>query len=838
MLDRQPREAASVPAAHLARRPHLRQPGGRAHGRPSRGGHPGDPGAHERVRDRRRRPSRVVPLPPPVREAAAHARRARAGRRAAGPARPRRALVRRAAARPSTRSSTPSPPGDWDLAVEVVAEHWFDLYVRGRRCRGPLARSPRSRATVSRPTPSWPRRWPAPRSTSATPMPPRCISRTPSAAAAGLPEPRRRRYLETMALANLATARLEGDFEGGAGRRRRTARRGGRARRRAPTARARRSCTRCSARRRCGATGSTARARSSRAPSRSRALHGLDYVAVSALSDLALLDVMNHGPAGDQGHAREAIELAARRGWAGNPADGVRAHRARARRVLRPAADRGRGAPASAPRRRPARSAGASSSSCVAHLAARLQGATGAPREGLRILDEYELLHRRGAAPPYEPASLAAMRARLLIAAGETRGGGCSNRSCPRGALAGGRHRRGAAGAGRRRPGRGGRDPGRGQARRQDRNARRDGRRARGARGGRPRRGRRAGGRGSARSSEALGAGRGQPASLAVPRARAPDGGAAAPPDPRRHGAPRGRRRAARRVRRPRAGVAHRRRRCSSRCPSASRRSCATCRPRSRTARSRPSCSSRPTRSRPTCAASTASSTSPAGARPSSARATCGCCHPAPPVTVRARLQREAEQAERQREPVREQPVGERRQHGVAGAHARQREHRGQPGLDEPEPARRDRDLRQHLRAAERQQDEPGARVRADRGQRREQRQVVERPAPDRRRTARASSAGRACRRAGRARAAAARAGDAAARRGAAGGCGRAGSARPTQASGRSVDSSTAPSDEGDDEDREPDQRRVEQRPVDRRRAAAPGSRAPAARARRRRRAR
>ena len=51
-------------------------------------------------------------------------------------------------------------------------------------------------------------------------------------------------------------------------------------------------------------------------------------------------------------------------------------------------------------------------------------------------------------------------------------------------------------------------------------------------------------------------------------------------------------------------------------------------------------------------------------------------------------LQREAEQPERQRQPVREQPVGERREHGVAGAHAGQRQHRGQPGLDEPRARR------------------------------------------------------------------------------------------------------------------------------------------------------
>ena len=60
---------------------------------------------------------------------------------------------------------------------------------------------------------------------------------------------------------------------------------------------------------------------------------------------------------------------------------------------------------------------------------------------------------------------------------------------------------------------------------------------------------------------------------------------------------------------------------------------------------------------------------------------------------------------------------------------ADQRERARQPGLDEPEAARRDRDLRQHLGGAEGEQHEPGARLRADRGQRGQQRRVVERPA-------------------------------------------------------------------------------------------------------------
>jgi LuxR family transcriptional regulator, maltose regulon positive regulatory protein len=55
----------------------------------------------------------------------------------------------------------------------------------------------------------------------------------------------------------------------------------------------------------------------------------------------------------------------------------------------------------------------------IAHLRARIRGSAGAPREGLRVLDEFDVLHRHGGAPAYEQPALAALRARLLIAAGE-----------------------------------------------------------------------------------------------------------------------------------------------------------------------------------------------------------------------------------------------------------------------------------------------------------------------------------------------------------------------------------------------------------------------------------
>ena len=216
------------------------------------------------------------------------------------------------------------------------------------------------------------------------------------------------------------------------------------------------------------------------------------------------------------------------------------------------------------------------------------------------------------------------MRARLLIASGRARRGGGGDRRASRASRgSSSTSPRRACALARGRAGRGGRDrsPRRGAG---ESHARRRRRRVRARceaiahdEAGEP---------GAAARALEHGArpGRGQPPPLAVPGARAAHGG----------------RCCARQIR---SGTAHRAivgelldlfadrapaarnvARCWSRCPTASRRSCATCRRRSPTARSPPSCSSRPTRSRRTCAASTASSTSPAGARPSSARATYG----------------------------------------------------------------------------------------------------------------------------------------------------------------------------------------------------------------------
>lgn len=306
--------------------------------------------------------------------------------------------------------------GDHDLAVEVVAEHWFDLYVRG------------DAAAVRR---------------LLNKLPPERLERDAELAAAlacaalevgesdaaevhlahaecaQLPEPRRRRCLHTLALAALGNARLEGDFqaalEAADALLAEAARHSG-----DPEDGAREALVRAM-------LGETALwghnlPRAGEELQKAVALarvHQLDYVAVSALSYLALLDVMNHGPADDQGHGRQAIDLAARRGWEQIPQTAC-AHTALALHAfydLRPAEaaehlERARIAAAQLRRRQ--------LDFVIAHLDARMRGALGSPLEGLRVLDDFDAVHRRHVpAIPHERASIASMRARLQIQSGD-----------------------------------------------------------------------------------------------------------------------------------------------------------------------------------------------------------------------------------------------------------------------------------------------------------------------------------------------------------------------------------------------------------------------------------
>jgi LuxR family maltose regulon positive regulatory protein len=305
---------------------------------------------------------------------------------------------------------------DWDLAVEVVAGHWFDLYVRGD------APAVRAFADVLPPE--------RVRTDAELAAALACaaldIGDTDAAemhlahaeaAAGSLPEPRRRRYLETLALANLATSRLEGDFEAAL------------AAADALLAEAAVHSGRWDAGRQAlvhallgqaalwGHRLDRAGEELSKAVTLAR-LEGLDYVAVSALADLSMHDVMKTGPAGDQGRANEAIELASQRGWASIPQITC----AYAALALAAFFDLRHGLAAEHLQRAAAAATQMRYRQVdfvIAHLAARMKGAAGAPLDGLRILDEFEALHRRGACPPYERASLAAMRARLLLAGGQ-----------------------------------------------------------------------------------------------------------------------------------------------------------------------------------------------------------------------------------------------------------------------------------------------------------------------------------------------------------------------------------------------------------------------------------
>jgi LuxR family transcriptional regulator, maltose regulon positive regulatory protein len=305
---------------------------------------------------------------------------------------------------------------DWDLAVEVVAEHWLELFVRGQ---GAAIRS------------------------LVDALPPERLREDAELAAAlactaleigdgdaaelhlahaelaatGLPEARRRRYLETLALARLYEARLEGDFDGalvaadallaeaaGHG---------------ALSDGARRALVHAAL----GETALWAHRLPRAADELTEAVAlarsaQLDYVRVSALSHLGLVELMIDGPACGGEHSREAIELAGRRGWASIPQTAC-AHIALAIAAfneLRPeeAAEHLERAYGAA---EPLRSR--QMHFVLVHLDARMHGALGRAQDGLRALDRFEVAFRDGTPPPYERASRLAMRARLLATLGD-----------------------------------------------------------------------------------------------------------------------------------------------------------------------------------------------------------------------------------------------------------------------------------------------------------------------------------------------------------------------------------------------------------------------------------
>jgi LuxR family maltose regulon positive regulatory protein len=308
---------------------------------------------------------------------------------------------------------------DWDLAVAVVTQHWLELFVRGQggAVRALVDQLPPERVQEDA-------ELAAALACSAL------DAREPDMAevhlahaelqAEKLPAARRRRYLETMALARLYLARLEGDFEAALDA--------------ADTLLAEASGH-------CGpyddarltlvhATLGEVALWAHHIPRAGEELRQavalaeaakLEYVAVAALSNLALLEVLTEGVGGGVAHARAAIELAERRGWSAIPQTAC-AHLTLAISAffdLKPdeAAEhlaRAYAAASATPSRQ--------LHFMLLHLDVRMHMAQGRPEDGLRALDRFEVAFRAGTPPPYEAAAAAAMRARLLASAGDLEG--------------------------------------------------------------------------------------------------------------------------------------------------------------------------------------------------------------------------------------------------------------------------------------------------------------------------------------------------------------------------------------------------------------------------------
>jgi LuxR family maltose regulon positive regulatory protein len=305
---------------------------------------------------------------------------------------------------------------DWDLAVELIIEHWFALFVRGQgdTIRTLVDALPDDRLSGD----------------AELAVALACAAFEAGDAEAAefhlghareaadrLPAERRRRYLETLALARLQRASLEGDFDvallaadellaeaavhGGW----------------SDDARQALVHTNLGRTALWGHRLERAREELEQGASQAQAIE-LDYVTVSALSALALVDVMQHGPMGVSAHAYAATELADSRGWS------TIKHTACAHAALAIAAFYDLQPELAEEHAARAQVAVSHSSArhveyMLAHLAARMAGAAGRPADGLRVLETFEVTHRWGTPSPYEHASTASMRSRLLAAMGE-----------------------------------------------------------------------------------------------------------------------------------------------------------------------------------------------------------------------------------------------------------------------------------------------------------------------------------------------------------------------------------------------------------------------------------
>lgn len=236
-------------------------------------------------------------------------------------------------------------------------------------------------------------------------------------AAASLPDDHRERYRETLALARLATARMEGRYE--------TALEAADELLTEPLIRGRDPSPERRALVRAGLGETAAWAeRFDRAEEQlARAIveadgSGLDHLAISARGDLAYARVLARGPASGLRRADDdALALAARRGWV-NASATASAHVALAVAALDACRDERCRAHlddatvAVAVARRP------HLDFALAHTRARLAGTHGCPAEGLRELESWEARHAGGSTLVSERVRASCLRARLHLLAG------------------------------------------------------------------------------------------------------------------------------------------------------------------------------------------------------------------------------------------------------------------------------------------------------------------------------------------------------------------------------------------------------------------------------------
>jgi LuxR family maltose regulon positive regulatory protein len=309
---------------------------------------------------------------------------------------------------------------DWELAVQLAARHWFDLFVagQGNSLRALVAALPAERLERDAELAA---------ALACTAL---AAGDSPAArthlvsaerAAPRLPPGRRRAYLETMALARLYLARRDGDFQ-------------------AALAAADTLLHEAEdhgdwtheARRALVHAGLGEAAFWAHRPERARAelteavqtarASALEYVEVGALSLLGFQDVLLQGPAAGAAHAAQAVALADRRGWGSIPQTAL-AHVALGVTVL--CADmRPDDAEAHLARALDA-IAGTDTRQThfvVAHFTARLRAAQGRTQEGLDALARFEVSQRTGVPSMFERTGLQCMRARLLATLGDLPG--------------------------------------------------------------------------------------------------------------------------------------------------------------------------------------------------------------------------------------------------------------------------------------------------------------------------------------------------------------------------------------------------------------------------------